>query len=117
MNTMKKTHIRLGIIVAVLSCVISGFLFHIWRQVEGETVYAPGYTIEKWSMIETNMQKVRVWELIGPPLDYDIEWGYSDGEEGWDRYLWSRPKDGVGCFSCIWFESNKVARKQVWHDD
>src|ERR1039458_7431383 len=87
------------------------------RRELGETIYASGYSEKKWDRVEIGMTKDKVLQLLGAPLDYKIEWGCVAGEEHWERFLWSRPKEGKGWFACIWFDVDRVARKQIWFDD
>ena len=103
-------------LLAVIAILAIGIVL-AFRWLEGETIYSSGYSQEKWDKIENGMNKDRVLQILGPPLDYKIKWGFPESEERWDRSLWSRPQEGKGYFSCIWFDQDKVVRKQIWFND
>jgi hypothetical protein len=114
---MKKyINIRIAVFLAVLGVLlIGGSLFKL--SMNGETLYADGYSPHSWKAISRGMTKDEVFRILGAPLDYTVSWGHRAGEETWTRLLWGKPKRGEGYFACIWFDQSIVARKQVWFDD
>ena len=109
---MMKKAIKVRII-GVFLLLLAGVVIMFLKQI-GETIYAPGYSEKKWDKIEIGMTKDNVIQILGSPLDYNVGWGSFEGEEKWERLLWSRPKTHHGCFACMWFNQDKVARKQEW---
>ena len=100
-------------IIVVCWLLLAGVVIMFLEQM-GETIYAPGYSGKKWDKIEIGMTKDNVMQILGSPLDYNVGWGSVEGEEKWERLLWSRPKNHHGRFACIWFNQDKIARKQEW---
>ncbi|MDA3872715.1 MAG: hypothetical protein PF795_02005 [Kiritimatiellae bacterium] len=111
----RKSNILIGTLLTLLGLVIiGGYLFV--RSMEGETIYGDGYSSRNWKQIEKGMTKDEVLLILGPPLDNKI-WWYSEDKENREQLLWSRPKEGEGYFSCIWFYKSIVIRKKIWFSD
>jgi outer membrane protein assembly factor BamE (lipoprotein component of BamABCDE complex) len=82
---MRKTARRLLVTVCAISVslLIAAAAWSWYWLYRDTTIYAPGYTEEKFSQVEIGMNSEEVYALLGPPLSIDSRavlemWLYDD---------------------------------------
>lgn len=81
-----------------------------------DTVWSDGFSFASWAQVEPGMTREQVEHLLGKPFPEPIMWGQMEGEERWERAWWVR-NWSAGYFAVVWFDKDRVQRKQFWYSD
>src|SRR4051794_19964256 len=99
---------RLMVTVAFLGLIMGAIRFAFtWESFMGTTVYAPGYSEQKFHSVRVGMTPAQVEAILGPPLQRRAWGGLSDVS----FYSYSDTPDDTGNFSRRWvvWKDGKVA--------
>jgi hypothetical protein len=78
-----------------------------------DTFTAPGFSWAAWKLVRPGMTRTEVEAHLGPPISPEFRPAFAQqqGAECWVSNL------SAGYFAAVWFESDKVVRKQFWYSD
>lgn len=116
-----RRHYGIGRSAVVLSFLIYSILGTTWTWLwlrvaewsHEDTFAAPGFSWAGWTQVREGMSRADVEAQLGQPIPVAFKPAFAreQGAECWVTNL------SAGYFAAVWFQNDRVSRKQFWYSD